>query len=143
MLESLFNKIAGPRPASLLKRDSGTSVFLRILRNFQEHIFYRTPLDNCFCLYHQNHLPLHSQPSPYLFCLTTFCLTSFYLTTFGWPCLTMTKIIRPLCIDKIHHECNRPNIATKAVVFRNEFRILFLRQHPILSPAIDDKNIFS
>ena len=28
-----------------LKRDSGTGVFLRILRNFQEHFFYRTPLD--------------------------------------------------------------------------------------------------
>ena len=31
-----------------LKRDSGTGVFLRILRNFQEHFFYRTPLDGCF-----------------------------------------------------------------------------------------------
>ena len=27
----------------------GTDVFLRILRNFQEHLFYRTPLDNSFC----------------------------------------------------------------------------------------------
>ena len=31
-----------------LKRDSGTGVFLWILRNFQEHFFYRTPLDGCF-----------------------------------------------------------------------------------------------
>ena len=31
------------------KRDSGTGAFLWVLRNFQEHLFYRTPLDNCFC----------------------------------------------------------------------------------------------
>ena len=31
-----------------LKRDPGTGVFLRILRNFQEHFFYGTPLDGCF-----------------------------------------------------------------------------------------------
>ena len=39
----------------LQKRDSGTGVFLRILRNFFEHFFYRTPLRDCiivalFCL---------------------------------------------------------------------------------------------
>ena len=30
------------RPASLLKTDSNTGVFLWILRNFQEHLFRRT-----------------------------------------------------------------------------------------------------
>ena len=29
------------------KRDSGTGVFLWILQNFQEHLFYRTPLGDC------------------------------------------------------------------------------------------------
>ena len=38
-----FYRVAGLRPATLLKRDSGTSVFLWILWNFQEHLFYRTP----------------------------------------------------------------------------------------------------
>ena len=35
-----FNKVAGLRPATLLKRDSGTSVFLWILWNtfFKEHL---------------------------------------------------------------------------------------------------------
>ena len=38
VLESLFNEVAGPemhaeRPAILLKRDSNTGVFLRILQN--------------------------------------------------------------------------------------------------------------
>ena len=33
MLESLFNKVAGLRPATLLKRDPGTGTFLRILRD--------------------------------------------------------------------------------------------------------------
>ena len=29
-----FNKVAGPQPATLLKKDSGPFVFPRILRNF-------------------------------------------------------------------------------------------------------------
>ena len=51
MRQSLFlNKIAGLlRPALYLKRDSGTGVFLGILRNFQLH-FLKTPLDDCFCI---------------------------------------------------------------------------------------------
>ena len=40
-----------------LKRDSGTVVFLWILRNFQEHFFYRTLLDDCF----QNSSPFKRQ----------------------------------------------------------------------------------
>ena len=32
----------------LLKRDSGTGDFLWILRNSQEHLFYRKPPDDCF-----------------------------------------------------------------------------------------------
>ena len=31
-----------------LKTDSSASVFLRISRNFQEHLFYRTPPADCF-----------------------------------------------------------------------------------------------
>ena len=34
-----FNKIAG-----LIKKETDTSVFLRILRNFSQNLFYRTPL---------------------------------------------------------------------------------------------------
>ena len=34
-----------------LKRVSGTGVFLWILRNFWENLFYRTPLGNCFCIW--------------------------------------------------------------------------------------------
>ena len=39
-----FNKVAGFQPAVLLcqKRDPGTDVFVRILRNFEEQLFYRT-----------------------------------------------------------------------------------------------------
>ena len=43
-----FNKVTVLRPATLLKKVSGTGVFLRILRNFQKHLFYRTPPDECF-----------------------------------------------------------------------------------------------
>ena len=39
-----FNKIAGLRSATLFKKETLTQVFfLWILRNFQEHFFYRTP----------------------------------------------------------------------------------------------------
>ena len=36
------------RPATLLKRDSDTSVFLWILRNFPEHLFWKTSANGCF-----------------------------------------------------------------------------------------------
>ena len=39
------------RPATLLKRDSGAEVFLWILGNFSEHLFYRAPSDDYFCLF--------------------------------------------------------------------------------------------
>ena len=37
------------RPATLLKRDSSTGAFLWILQNFQEHLFWRKSVNNCFC----------------------------------------------------------------------------------------------
>ena len=41
LCQSVFlNKVAG--------WDSGTGVFLWILRNFSENLFYRTPLGDCF-----------------------------------------------------------------------------------------------
>ena len=36
------------------KRDSGTSAFLRILRNFEEHLFYRTRLGEWFYVSSKN-----------------------------------------------------------------------------------------
>ena len=36
------------RPATLLKRDSNRGVVLWILRNFQEHLFWRTSANGCF-----------------------------------------------------------------------------------------------
>ena len=36
------------RPATLLKTDSNTGVFLWNLQNFQEHLFWRTLENNCF-----------------------------------------------------------------------------------------------
>ena len=38
-----FNKVVDLRPATLLKRDPGTGIFLWILRNFSENLFYITP----------------------------------------------------------------------------------------------------
>ena len=39
-----LNKVAGVRSTVLLKRNSGTCIFLWVLRNFKERLFYRTPL---------------------------------------------------------------------------------------------------
>ena len=48
-VQSLFlNKIAGLRPASLLKTDSDTVVFLWILWNFSQHFFCRRPPGDYF-----------------------------------------------------------------------------------------------
>ena len=47
-LQALFLQLYG-------KRDSGTGVFLWILRNFKKHLFYRTLLDDCFYSYLAHH----------------------------------------------------------------------------------------
>ena len=47
VLESLFNKQAF-RPATLLKRDSDTGVFLRIFKTTQDHPFWKTSANSCF-----------------------------------------------------------------------------------------------
>ena len=46
-----FNKVAGVRSETLLKRDFDTGAFLWALGNFEEHHFYKTPLHNCFWLH--------------------------------------------------------------------------------------------
>ena len=51
MLQSLFNKVAGLGSATLLKRDSNTGVFLWNLWNFQEQLFLKTSMNNCFWNY--------------------------------------------------------------------------------------------
>ena len=44
VLESLFDKAASLKPATLLKRDSSASIFLWILRNSKNSFFQRTHL---------------------------------------------------------------------------------------------------
>ena len=57
LCQSLFsNKVAGLRPITLFKkRDSGTSVFLWVLRNFKEHLFLENTSGTCFCYCHREH----------------------------------------------------------------------------------------
>ena len=45
---SFFNKVAGLRPATLLKKKLWHRNFPVILRNFLEHLFYGTNPDDCF-----------------------------------------------------------------------------------------------
>ena len=44
------NKNAAFRPAALLKRDWNTDAFLWNLRNFKEHLFWRTSANDCCCI---------------------------------------------------------------------------------------------
>ena len=46
---SFFIKLQASGLQLYQKRDPGTGVFLWILWNFQGHLFYRTPLDDCLC----------------------------------------------------------------------------------------------
>ena len=51
LCQSLFlNKVADLSFQLYLKRDSGTSVFLRIFRNLSEQLFYRTPPGDSLCM---------------------------------------------------------------------------------------------
>ena len=42
---------SGLGPATSLKKGFGKCVFLLVLQNIQDHLFYRTPTDDCFFLY--------------------------------------------------------------------------------------------
>ena len=48
VLELLFDKVAGLRPETLLKRNSNTVAFLWILLNFYKHPFWKTFANGCF-----------------------------------------------------------------------------------------------
>ena len=47
MLQNLEESTCA-RASFLIKKDSGTGAFRWILRNFKEHVFYRTAIDDCF-----------------------------------------------------------------------------------------------
>ena len=42
-------KFQARRSTTLLKRESNTVIFLWNLRNFEEHLFWRTSANDCFC----------------------------------------------------------------------------------------------
>ena len=51
LFQSLFfNKIAGFKPATFLKKRLWHRCFLVNFVKFQKTLFYRTPLDNLFCV---------------------------------------------------------------------------------------------
>ena len=53
LYQSLFvNKVPGLRPkaCNFIKKDSGTGIFLWILRKFEEHIFIKNTSAGCFCM---------------------------------------------------------------------------------------------
>ena len=58
-------KLQAFKPATLLKRDPNTSVFLRILRNCEKSAFYRTSLVTAFHSYGTALDPLFSVDKQY------------------------------------------------------------------------------
>ena len=56
--ESFLNNVADLSLQLHLKRESVTGFPLRILRNFEEQLFYRTPPGGCFCIAPVLSLPL-------------------------------------------------------------------------------------
>ena len=49
VLESFLMKFQAWRSTTLLKRDSNTVIFLWNLRHFEEHLFWGTSANGCFC----------------------------------------------------------------------------------------------
>ena len=78
--EPLFNKVADLRPATLLKRDPGTGVFLLILPNFKEHLFLQNTSSSCFC----HHLKPPSQMFDEILDTTLLSQNGSSFTSFEW-----------------------------------------------------------
>ena len=51
VLESIFKNLQTFRPATLLKRDPTTGVFLWILQNFWYYLFWKTSANGCFLIF--------------------------------------------------------------------------------------------
>ena len=75
------------RPATLLKRDSNTDVFLTILRNFWEHLFWRTFTNGYFCF-----LKKLENSGEQLFCINSLWATK--------PLTTQSKFINFCFVSK-------------------------------------------
>ena len=48
VLDYFFKKVACLKDCKFVRKDSKTFVFLRILRIFKEHLFWRTSANSCF-----------------------------------------------------------------------------------------------
>ena len=102
-----FNKVAGWKPPTLLKRDTGTGVVLWILQNLQEHLFCETPAKGYFqkCI-------SHFYFGPSMFC-------SWTQTRNGWQCSFVKNFIYALVFQRKPCLClmNRLN-SLKCATFR-------------------------
>ena len=66
-------------------RHFGTGVFLWILRNFKEHFFYGTPLDDCFC-------DSDAVPNKHFDVLSKLFLGWFKTKFWIWPFIKKSKL---------------------------------------------------
>ena len=73
----------------LRKKDTSSNayVFFRILRNFQEHLFYRAPPDNRFYPW-QITFYIHLNNIRLIFCLTSKLITIFIANGYFWKYFT-------------------------------------------------------
>ena len=77
MLDSLFNKVAGLRPATLWKRSCNTGVLLWNLRKFWEYLLLQNTSSGCFCLKTSNKIVWSN-----VFCYVKICIF--------WKCIQYT-----------------------------------------------------
>ena len=84
------------RAQTVLKRDSSAGVFLRILRNFQEVLFHRAPLNDCFWIF-----------SYFLLFIATQWINRNHVFYYFWTCF-----IKAFENDECHEFCNWITIET-------------------------------
>ena len=105
MPQFLFNRVAGLQLASsVIKKETLTGVFLRILQNFKVHIFCRTPPSDCFWI--SNHVlisPLFTKKRIRLLYLQIYLFIYLYLfNTFTYINIYWSFLFRFIVGDVIN-----------------------------------------
>ena len=120
LCQSLFiNKVAALSPSTLLKKRLWHRCFLWTLRNFEEHLLYRTPLDDCF----YNHLDLYK----HLYCNNKYyvlCGSEAYLEprqiTLMKPFVKIVNSFYPLALrhaSLLKRDCNAVGFKWNLIFF--------------------------
>ena len=120
----------GWRTAIALQRDSNTNTFLWILWNFEEHLFWRTSANRCFCTSNHNVNNYKYWTSDDLFLIKNITSNGFY-----YEGLYNQVRIYFLMIVCINHS-NRVNIVLISI-----FRQIYAGSYPLHNVYFNDMQI--